>query len=154
MTSNPLKAYSKANHTAAKTRQVVMLYDGAIRFLLQAQEAMEANAIEQRYNKLTKAAEVVMGLQSCLDFETGGDAAKILYDFYASVDMRIIALHRSNDAQACEALITELRQMRDVWEQIDRGVAQQQTPPATSPAATMPVSESTPSQAKTVTVSA
>ena len=35
------KAYSRANHTVSKTRQVVMLYDGAIRFMQQAAEAME-----------------------------------------------------------------------------------------------------------------
>lgn len=119
--AHPIKAYTRASHTAAKTRQIVMLYDGAIRFLQQAKEAMEAKAIEQRYLKLTKASEVIMGLQSCLDFESGGDAARILYDFYASIDLRIMGLHRSNDAAVCGALIDELRAMRDVWDKIDRG---------------------------------
>jgi flagellar protein FliS len=118
---HPIKAYTRASHTTAKTRQIVMLYDGAIRFLQQAKEAMQAKAIEQRYLKLTKASEVVMGLQSCLDFEAGADAARILYDFYSSIDMRIMNLHRSNDAEACGKLIDELREMRDVWDKIDRG---------------------------------
>jgi len=121
MTRTPFHAYSKANHTVAKTRQVVMLYDGAIRFLQQAKSAMEQGDISERYNKLVRVGEIVMGLQSCLDFEQGGNTAKVLYDFYASVDMRIMALHRTNDARACEAIIHDLKEMRDVWDRIDRG---------------------------------
>lgn len=119
--SSPFQAYSRANHTVAKTRQVVMLYDGAIRFLQQAKVAIEEGDISERYNKLVRAGEIVMGLQSCLDFESGGDAARILFDFYASVDMRIMALHRTNDAVACESVTQDLKDMRDVWDRIDRG---------------------------------
>lgn len=128
-----IKAYTRATHTAARTRQVVMLYEGMIRFLQQAKEAMEQNAIEQRYLKLTKASDIVVGLQACLDFENGGTTAQVLYDFYGMIDRRIFALHRSNDAAACGALIEELRQMRDVWDEIDRGAATAKT--AKTPAA-------------------
>ena len=115
------KAYSRANHTVGKTRQVVMLYDGAIRFLQQADEAIARKDFETRYHKLTRASDILVGLQAALDFEAGGKTAKILYDFYAAIDMRLFALHRSNDSKACKEIIAELRQMRDVWDQIDRG---------------------------------
>lgn len=121
--ANPFHAYSRATHTVAKTRQVVMLYDGAVRFLQQAKLAMEEGDISERYNKLARAGEILVGLQSCLDFDSGGDAARVLYDFYAAVDMRIMALHRTNDAVACEAIIGDLKDMRDVWDRIDRGHA-------------------------------
>lgn len=121
--ANPFHAYSRATHTVAKTRQVVMLYDGAIRFLQQAKAAMEEGDISARYTKLARAGEILVGLQSCLDFESGGDAAKVLYDFYAAVDMRIMALHRTNDAVACEGIVGDLKDMRDVWDRIDRGNA-------------------------------
>lgn len=128
MSKHPYQAYSRATHTVAKTRQVVMLYDGAIRFLAQAQEAMVTKNIEQRYIKLTKASEIIMGLQACLDFESGRETAQVLYDFYTSIDMRIVALHRTNDAAACVQIIAELKSMRDVWYHIDRG-EDQDTPP-------------------------
>lgn len=115
------KAYSRANHTVSKTRQVVMLYDGAIRFVQQAADAIERKDYETRYNKLTRAADIIVGLQSCLDFDVGGPSAKGLYDFYAAIDMKIFTLHRTNDIKACEALIAELKEMRDVWDTIDRG---------------------------------
>ena len=127
------KAYSRATHTVSKTRQVVMLYDGMIRFLQQAMEAMEKKDFETRYNKLIRISDIITGLQACLDFETGGHSAKILYDFYSRIDLRIFALHRSNDVKEGSAIMTELKQMRDAWDKIDRGgEAQASAKPAES----------------------
>lgn len=122
MSQNPYKAYSQANHTVAKTRQVVMLYDGVIRTLKQAKEAMEENRIEDRYNKLVRAAEIILGLQMSLDFEQGQEAAQALYDFYASIDSRIMQLHRGNFPDECQRVIDDVREMRDVWDKIDQGI--------------------------------
>ena len=93
------KAYSRATHTVSKTRQVVMLYDGMIRFLQQAIEAMEKKDFEARYHKLMRVSDIIIGLQACLDFDSGGPSAKILFDFYSRMDMRIFALNRSNDVK-------------------------------------------------------
>jgi flagellar protein FliS len=114
------KAYNRATHTVNKTRQVVMMYDGAIRFLQQAAESMEKNDYEGRYNKLMRVSDIIIGLQACLDFEAGGSSARILFDFYSTMDMRIFALHRSNDVVACKAIVAELKEMRDAWDRIDR----------------------------------
>lgn len=116
------KAYHRASHTVNKTRQVVMLYDGAIRFLQQGLEAIEKQDYETRYNKLTRASDIIIGLQACLDFDAGGNSAKVLFDFYSTMDARIFAIHRTNDAAACQAIIVDMRTMRDVWSQIDRGL--------------------------------
>lgn len=113
------KAYNRASHTAPKTQQIVMLYDGAIRFMLQAREAMERNDIEVRYHRLVRVGEIVMGLQASLDFETGGSIAPILYDFYSSIDMRILALHQNNDLEQCDSIVNDLREMRNVWAAIN-----------------------------------
>jgi flagellar protein FliS len=119
---NPYKAYRNASHTVNKTRQVVMIYDGAIRFLQQAADAIEQKDYEARYNKLIRVSDIITGLQACLDFQAGGNPAKILYDFYSSVDARIFALHRTNDIEACRAIIADMKQMRDVWSAIDSGM--------------------------------
>ncbi len=128
------KAYNRASHTVSKTRQVVMLYDGMIRFLQQAGDAIERKDYEARYHKLSRISDIIIGLQACLDFEAGGASAKILYDFYASVDMRIFMLHRSNDLAACKALVAELKEMRDAWDKIDRGNEPKALPDAAKPA--------------------
>ncbi len=125
------KAYSRATHTVNKTRQIVMLYDGAIRFIQQACEAIEQKDYETRYHKLMRAADIFVGLQACLDFDAGGASARSLFDFYAAIDRRMFALHRTNDLNEANALIADIKTMRDVWDKIDRGGE-------ASPAATMP----------------
>ena len=127
------KAYQRASHTVSKTRQVVMLYDGAIRFLQQAREHMVAGEIEGRYHKLVRVGDILMALQSCLDFEAGGEPAKVLYDFYALADARVLAMHQNNSVEMCDQVLRDLKAMRDVWDGIDRGEASSQ-PQAASPA--------------------
>lgn len=101
-----------------------MLYDGAIRTLLQARYAIEQRDAQGRYAKLKRVSEIVLALQSCLDFDAAPAQAKRLFDFYAQMDMRILGLHRSCDLAACDALVEELRQMRAFWDRLDRsGVA-------------------------------
>lgn len=118
---NPYKAYSKANHTVPKTQQVVMLYDGVIRNLKQAKQAVQENDIQTRFNRLKRSSDIIIGLQLSLDFNQGEEAARALYDFYASIDSRIMQQHRKPDASALDLLIEEVKQMRDLWAQIDRG---------------------------------
>ncbi|MFZ4540912.1 MAG: flagellar export chaperone FliS [Rickettsiales bacterium] len=138
------KAYNRASHTVNKTRQVVMLYDGAIRFLQQAADAIEKKDFETRYNKLSRASDIIIGLQACLDFDAGGPSAKMLFDFYASIDMRVFTLHRTNDPVVCQAIIAELKEMRDVWDKIDRGgevpPSEESAKPAQTPMDPMTVS--------------
>ncbi len=116
------QAYSLATRTVAKTRQVVMLYDGAIRFLQQAKSAIESHNIEERFNLLQRASEVVIGLQSSIDFDTGGEVAQTLHRFYTDASMRILAINfkDSEGIELCAGIITDLKQMRDIWDGIDK----------------------------------
>lgn len=145
-----VRAYSRANHTVSKTRQVVMLYDGVIRFMQQAKTAIEANEITERFEKLKRSGEIIVGLQTCLDFELGGTTAQALYDFYSSLDARIMALHRTNSVEQCDAIISDVKEMRDVWDKIDRG----QITASEFSVATSEVAESSAIAAGAITVSA
>jgi flagellar protein FliS len=143
MEKQKYQAYATATQTVAKTRQIVMLYDGAIRFMRQAKDAIEQNRIEDRYNTLVKTNDILLGLQSCLDFERGGDIAKVLYGFYAGLIDRIFTIHRTNSQEECDGIIADLKQMRDVWDAIDHGSASDQ-PSAAAPAATEAPASSAP----------
>lgn len=120
---HPYQAYAAAQQTTAGTRQIVMLYDGVLRALQSAKDAMQANEIEKRYQALTKASEIIFGLQGCLDFEQGGDVARLLDSFYTTMDLRIFALHRNPMVESCDLVIDDIRRMRDVWDEIDRAGA-------------------------------
>lgn len=114
------QAYSLATRTVAKTRQVVMLYDGAIRFLQQAGVAITEKRIEERFKLLQRASEIIVGLQSSIDFDTGGEVAHTLHRFYSGISMRILSVNFEKDgAGICTEIIAELKQMRDIWDSID-----------------------------------
>ncbi|MBY0406253.1 MAG: flagellar export chaperone FliS [Rickettsiales bacterium] len=158
MQKHKYQAYAAATQTVARTKQIVMLYDGIIRFMQHAREAIEQNRIEDRYNMLTKASDVIMGLQACLDFENGGQVAKVLYQFYSSIDSQIYAIHRNNSIDACNTIIADMKKMRDVWQEIDEatgGSSPEAPPPAKPKAAAEPASsKSTPGSEQSITISA
>ena len=120
MQKQKYQAYAAATQTVARTKQIVMLYDGLVRFMQQAKEAARDKRIEDRYKALIKSSEVIMGLQGCLDFEKAPEIARVLYSFYSSIDARIFSVHRTNSIETCDEVIAELKQMRDVWHEIDQ----------------------------------
>lgn len=134
------RAYSTATRTAPKLRQIIMLYEGVIRFMQQARLAIEENRVEDRYNLLTRSSEIILNLQACLDFENGGQVAQTLHDFYSSIDARILSIHRSRSEELCDSVIRDLKEMCQVWREIDEkgtgeGDAQESIQkPAESPA--------------------
>lgn len=117
------QAYSSATQTVAKTQQIIILYDGMIRLVQQAKEAIREKRIEDRYNLLMKASNIVHGLQGCLDFENGKEIASMLYNFYSSVESRIFSIHRTNNMATCDEVIADLKQMRDAWVVVDEADA-------------------------------
>ncbi len=114
------QAYAVATQTVAPVRQIVLLYDGTIRLVQQAKEAIAEKRIEDRYNLLIKASELIGGLQGCLDFDNGGEIARVLYSYYSSIEARLFSIHRSNSIDDCDGIINDLKQMRDAWVEIEQ----------------------------------
>ncbi len=85
--------YGKNAHTAYQTVQVttvdrgrllLMMYEGAIKFLKQSRAGLEANDIAKFCRFLSKAQAIIVELMNTLDFEKGGTIARDLdrlYDF-------------------------------------------------------------------------
>lgn len=113
-------AYKATNTMTRKTQQVVMLYDGAIRYLQQAKAAIGEQDHETKFNLLNKAQDILCGMKASLDFESGGEVAKLLEDYYAGIDMCIYEVHRSSDVERLETVIRHIKMMRDAWIDVDR----------------------------------
>lgn len=146
------QAYSIATRTIAKTRQVVMLYDGAIRFLKQAKDAIVEKRIEDRFKLLLRASEIIVGLRNSIDFDNGGEISNVLERFYTGIDMRILSINFNKNGEAiCEEIITDLKQMRDVWDHIDRTFSAQAMDENAAPAG---MASSTATDINSVTLSA
>lgn len=141
-TASQYQAYNLASYHSPKTRQVVLLYDGMVRFMKQAIDAMENGQIEERFNLLKKVSDIVSGLQCALDMEAGGDVAKTLNSFYTSLDFRVLRLNSQPDIEKAHAILDEIRQMRNAWAEIDKGSSPQQAANSTeAPATPAPASD-------------
>ena len=70
--------------TTDKGRLLLMMYEGAIKFLRQAKSGLEENDIAKFCRFLSKAQAIISELMNTLDFEKGGTIARDLdrlYDF-------------------------------------------------------------------------
>src|SRR5579875_1904234 len=64
---------------------IVALYDGMMRFLYRAIAAIESRDAAERRIQIGRVLEILMHLQSRLRADIGGNSAKVLSEFYASI---------------------------------------------------------------------
>jgi flagellar secretion chaperone FliS len=97
-TYSPNAYRSSAVMTASPGQLVVMLYDGARRFLNQASVAMNDGNVAVAGNKLTRAEDIIRHLRNTLDMNQGEIAARLqsIYTFSRS-HLRQARLDQSAD---------------------------------------------------------
>ena len=94
---------------------ILMLYDGALRFMGQAEEAFAQNNKEKINNNLVRVQAIISELLTSLDKERGGDIAKNLERLY------VYFLGRLTDANVKKELapVLEIKPMiedlRNTW---------------------------------------
>jgi flagellar secretion chaperone FliS len=94
---------------------VVMLYDGALKFLHQAREAIERGDIAARRDASSRAITIISELQSTLNMEQGGELAQRLDELYIYVNGRIIAAAAENSVAPLDDATRVLNVLRDSW---------------------------------------
>lgn len=117
---DPLKAYQRASETTSPARQVVMLFDGCIRQLHLAMEAMPAQDAPQRLQRLRKAGDILLTLQSALPELGTHPVLPVLSAAYHDLHARVLALHRTHDVADCAELLDDLRALRDHFDKLAR----------------------------------
>jgi flagellar protein FliS len=96
---------------------MVMLYDGARRFLHQGAVAMAASDIELSHNKLRRAELIIMHLNDTLDLEAG-DLALNLRSVYVFCQQHLLTARLERDPAKVEEVSALLGQLRDAWAEI------------------------------------
>jgi flagellar protein FliS len=115
----PRDAYQRsAILTASQSQLIVMLYDGANRFLAQAAIAMGDRQIETAHNKLRRAEMIISHLQASLDYERGGDIAPRLASIYMFCQRHLNQARIQADPAPIEQVRGLLGTLRDAWAQI------------------------------------
>ncbi len=121
--ANRLRQYEDtAVQTSSPEKLVVMLYEGALKFLRQAVAGTQARDIEQKRHGVDRALAVIQHLQSTLDREKGGDIAAELDRLYVYITSRIVEGSAQLQVAPLEEAIKLLTTLLSGWE----GVATKQ----------------------------
>ena len=97
---------------------VVMLYDGALRFLTEAREGADRGDRLARRRGVSKALAIVGELQSTLNLDKGGQVAEQLDTVYIYITGRLLDSTVKRDDAAIDEARRLLSTLRDGWAQI------------------------------------
>ena len=117
MPINPyLKQYKKTQiDTTPKEQILLMLYDGAVRFLHQAKEGFAEKNIEKIHNNLIKVQNIITEFETTLDMENGGEFAQNLFALYEFMNRQLVRANMKKDEGALDIVIKHMTELRDTW---------------------------------------
>jgi flagellar protein FliS len=117
-TMDPLRSYKETQiKTAAQGKLILMLYDGAIRFIDLALEGLSSQ--HRKYDavsaNLVRSQDIIGELMVSLDFERGGEIAKNLFSLYMYMSRRVLDGNIRKDTAPLEEVKRLLVELREAW---------------------------------------
>ncbi len=97
---------------------IVMMVDGAIRFLKKAIEELEAGNDGQKGNYITRAVEILNELDISLDMEAGGEIAQNLRSLYDFMRRHLLQANLKKDPEMIREVIKMLQDINGGWKAI------------------------------------
>ena len=106
--------------TASPEQLVVMLYDGAGRFLRQAEAALGEGAVEHAHDRLNRGEAIVDELLATLDMDQG-QIAERLQAIYVYCKRCLMEARRERDASKVRLVVRLMGELREAWAQVAAG---------------------------------
>ena len=125
-----LKAYTSVDrHSTAEAEDthamITALFDELLRRMRSFSQNIDGDgeALQLRNESYAKSLAILHALQSCLDFDKGGEIAENLFRLYEFARQQLLASFRTGNAERVDAAIFSLSEIRDAWNSMDRGSA-------------------------------
>jgi flagellar secretion chaperone FliS len=122
LTATPNAYRQGAILAATPAELVVMLYDGARRFLRQANVAMREGQVERAHNTLRRAELIIAHLDGILDFQQG-EVADRLHAIYQFCLAHLNTARNHQDPGKLEEVSDMLGELREAWAQVAEEIA-------------------------------
>jgi flagellar protein FliS len=144
MPRNALIQYKKTSiNTRSRGRILLMLYDGAIRFLEQARVAIDQKRPDLRGERISRAHAIISELNLTLDHEVAPELCANLERLYLYMLNQITDANRTSDPQKLDLVIELLKDLRGAWQeavqQAENGAAPEPGAPNPDPRSTLQV---------------
>ncbi len=117
MKANPYQQYKNMQiQTASQERLLIMLYEGAIKFINQGKLAFQDGKYDIGNECIKRAQDIVSELMSSLNFESG-EVANNLFVLYEYIYHRLVQANIKKDTDILEEVIGMLNSLKETWVQ-------------------------------------
>jgi len=110
--------HSAAVTTQSKGRLIVLLYEGAIKFMKLAIKELEANNYEAKGRYINRAQDIINELNAVLDMDAGGEIAANLRRIYCFVSDHLSKANIKRDPQMIREVITLMEELNQSWKAV------------------------------------
>ena len=117
-----------AVQTASPLQLIVMLYDGALRFIEAGRDAMARRDLFEQNQQLQKAQNIVSELTASLDLQKGGEVAANLFSLFTFVSGRLVSANIEDDPHYLDEAVKVLAPLRESWAELEKQQRSQATP--------------------------
>lgn len=116
---NPyFKQYQQNQATTASPEKIlIMLYDGAVRFVRQAAKGIETGDTAQKCEGISRAMAIIVEFSNSLDREVGGQIADDLDALYYFMTRQLMDVRKSDDVEKLNVVEGLLVDLRETWMQ-------------------------------------
>lgn len=108
-----------ATHTASPLQLIIMLYDGALRFIAAAEVAMANNDRYGQNENIQRAQRILSELTASLDMQQGGEIALNLFTLYGYAYEQLVQANILDDASKLKHAVLVLEPLRESWRELD-----------------------------------
>ncbi len=127
--SNPYQKYKKTSiQSASREKLLLMLYEGAIKFIKLAIVAVEKNDIAARGTNIGRAYDIVLELNNTLNHEVGGEISKSLEQLYMFVTDQLTKGNIHSDKKALEDALGVMQTLHTGWQEAIEKLKREDSP--------------------------
>src|SRR5690554_4778378 len=122
---NVQSAYQQYKTVQVKTanggRLIIILYEGAIKFLRLAKKHIREGNLEGANNNLIKAQNIINELSASLDEDKGGDISRNLSSLYQFMNRKLVQANINKEIESVEMVEELLLEILETWKQVLNG---------------------------------
>ncbi len=116
---NPYNQYKLTEvNTANQGKLIVMLYDGAIKFLNIALENLDVKTYDIVNTNIIKAQDIITELLLSLNMKDGGEISSNLFNLYLYFKRRLLEANIQKKPEIIEEVLNHLTLLRESWNKI------------------------------------
>lgn len=113
-----LKAYQvNAVETQTQGQLIVLLYEGAIKFIETSQCAIDENKVDEAHRNIIKTQNIIKELMITLNMEAG-PISKQLFDLYEFMYFQLVQANLKKDKQLLDEVKSLLLELVEAWKTI------------------------------------